>query len=151
MGLIKINGIQLYVAVQGAGFPIILIHGTGGDHQAHFSNIIEPLSKHFQTIALDCRGHGQSDKPLQFTMQDHAADILGIMAFPPLAQVSRPVPSLYLTPLFNRPKPPHLLPYTGNLKVSSKPCFTKAKLSLTFACRTHTAILRCANAGQAAF
>ncbi|MCR8560743.1 alpha/beta hydrolase [Mucilaginibacter sp. BJC16-A38] len=79
MGLIKINGIQLYVEVKGAGFPIILIHGVGGDHEAHLRNAIEPLSKNFKTIALDCRGHGQSDKPVQFTLQDHVNDVLGIM------------------------------------------------------------------------
>ncbi|BAU52627.1 alpha/beta fold hydrolase [Mucilaginibacter gotjawali] len=79
MGLIKINGIQLFVAVKGAGFPIILVHGVGGDHLAHLKNLIKPLSKSFKTIALDCRGHGQSDKPSQFTIEDHANDILGIM------------------------------------------------------------------------
>ena len=63
MGLININGIQLYVEVKGTGFPIILIHGVGGDHQAHLRNVIEPLSKNFKTVALDCRGHGKSDKP----------------------------------------------------------------------------------------
>ncbi|ASU35883.1 non-heme bromoperoxidase BpoC, putative [Mucilaginibacter xinganensis] len=41
--------------------------------------MIEPLSKNFKTIALDCRGHGQSDKPSQFTITDHANDILAIM------------------------------------------------------------------------
>ena len=81
MGLININGIQLYVEVKGTGFPIILIHGVGGDHQAHLRNVIEPLSKNFKTVALDCRGHGKSDKPLEFTMEDHAQDIIGIMDY----------------------------------------------------------------------
>lgn len=79
MGFIKINGIKLYVEVKGNGFPVILIHGVGGDHQAHLSNVIEPLSKNFKTVALDCRGHGQSDKPSAFTIEDHVNDILGIM------------------------------------------------------------------------
>jgi 3-oxoadipate enol-lactonase len=79
MGTIKINGIKLFVDVQGAGYPLILIHGVGGDHKAHFRKIIGPLSKNFKTIALDCRGHGQSDKPRQFTMEDHVDDILGVM------------------------------------------------------------------------
>jgi 3-oxoadipate enol-lactonase len=79
MGLIKINGPQLYVEVKGNGFPVILIHGVGGDHEAHLRNVIEPLSKNFKTVALDCRGHGKSDKPLEFTMEDHVNDILGIM------------------------------------------------------------------------
>jgi 3-oxoadipate enol-lactonase len=34
MGLVKINGIRLYVKVTGIGFPVILIHGVGGDHKA---------------------------------------------------------------------------------------------------------------------
>ncbi|EHQ24906.1 alpha/beta fold hydrolase [Mucilaginibacter paludis] len=79
MALIKINDIELYVEVKGSGFPVILIHGVGGDHEAHLRNVIEPLSKNFKTVALDCRGHGQSDKPLEFTIDDHANDILGIM------------------------------------------------------------------------
>lgn len=87
MALIKINGIRLYVEVKGAGFPIILIHGAGGDHRAHLGTVIEALSKNFKTIALDCRGHGQSDKPVQFTMEDHVNDILGIMDYFSLAKV----------------------------------------------------------------
>lgn len=79
MGLIKINGVQLYVEVKGNGFPVVLIHGVGGDHDAHLRNVIEPLSKKFQTVALDCRGHGRSDKPSEFTMKDHVNDIIGIM------------------------------------------------------------------------
>ena len=81
MGLLKINGIKLYVEVKGAGFPVILIHGVGGDHEAHLGSLIEPLSKNFKTVALDCRGHGKSDKPLEFTMEDHAQDIIGIMDY----------------------------------------------------------------------
>lgn len=79
MGLIKINGIQLYVEVKGTGIPVILIHGVGGDNQAHLRNVIEPLSNKFKTVALDCRGHGKSDKPLAYTMEDHVQDIIGIM------------------------------------------------------------------------
>lgn len=79
MGLVKINGIRLYVKVTGIGFPVILIHGVGGDHKAYKKNVIEQLSKSFKVIALDCRGHGRSDKPFAFTIEDHANDILGIM------------------------------------------------------------------------
>lgn len=79
MSFIKINGIQLFVDIQGEGYPIILIHGVGGDHQVNLGPTIPHLSKRFKTIALDCRGHGQSDKPLNYTIDDHVNDILGIM------------------------------------------------------------------------
>ena len=78
MGLIKVNGINLEVNVQGEGDPLILVHGVGGDH-TQLKIIMEPLSKRFKTIALDCRGHGKSDKPDNYTLQDHVDDILGIM------------------------------------------------------------------------
>lgn len=78
MGLTKINGINLNVTVLGNGQPLILLHGIGGDH-TQMEIIAKPLSKHFKTIALDCRGHGKSDKPPSYTLQDHINDILGIM------------------------------------------------------------------------
>lgn len=80
MELIKVNGINLNVNIQGDGPPLILIHGIGGDH-TQMDVITKPLSKHFKTIALDCRGHGKSDKPDHYALQDHVNDILGIMDY----------------------------------------------------------------------
>jgi 3-oxoadipate enol-lactonase len=78
MALLKINGIHLNVNEAGQGQPLLLIHGIGGD-SSQMEMIAEPLSKHFRVITLDCRGHGQSDKPTQFTLADLIVDILGIM------------------------------------------------------------------------
>ena len=80
MGLIKINGINLNVNVKGEGHPLILIHGIGGD-LTQLENLINQFAKKYKTIALDCRGHGKSDKPDQYTLQDHVLDILGIMDY----------------------------------------------------------------------
>jgi pimeloyl-ACP methyl ester carboxylesterase len=43
----------------------VLIHGFSSTLDANWSNpgIIDKLSKDFRVIALDCRGHGKSDKP----------------------------------------------------------------------------------------
>ncbi|HEY5367611.1 MAG TPA: alpha/beta hydrolase [Hanamia sp.] len=68
------------MSVQGDGHPLILIHGIGGD-RTQMEVITKPLSKYFKTIALDCRGHGKSDKPDHYTLHDHANDILGIMDY----------------------------------------------------------------------
>ncbi|MBC9909006.1 alpha/beta fold hydrolase [Chitinophaga varians] len=78
MALTAINGINLNIAVKGEGHPIMLIHGVGGEHK-HLSALIDRLSSRFMTIALDCRGHGLSDKPAQYTLQDHVNDVIGIM------------------------------------------------------------------------
>ena len=37
------------------------------------------MAKEFKAIALDCRGHGESDKPDNYSLQDHVSDILGIL------------------------------------------------------------------------
>lgn len=78
MAIIKINGINLNVETQGQGYPLILIHGIGCDN-TQWKNEIDRLSKTFKTIALDCRGHGLSDKPNSYSLKDHVQDILSLM------------------------------------------------------------------------
>ncbi len=80
MGLVKINGVQLNVEIKGEGHPIILIHGVGGDLR-QLDLEIERLSCRFRVIALDCRGHGLSDKPINYTLNDHVSDIVGLMDY----------------------------------------------------------------------
>ena len=78
MGLIKMNGINLNVNIKGDGHPLVIIHGIGGDH-TQLENEISQFAKEYKTIALDCRGHGESDKPDNYSLQDHVSDILGIL------------------------------------------------------------------------
>ncbi|SFD31789.1 alpha/beta fold hydrolase [Clostridium uliginosum] len=78
MSLIEINGVNLNIEIQGHGEPLILIHGLGCD-STQWSNEIQRLSKNFKTVLLDCRGHGKSDKPDSYTLNDHIQDILSIM------------------------------------------------------------------------
>ena len=80
MALIKLKKINLNVEVKGDGRPLLLIHGIGGDH-TQMEIIAAPLSKYFMTIALDCRGHGKSDKPDHYSLEDHVNDILEIMDY----------------------------------------------------------------------
>ena len=80
MGLIKINGININVNIKGVGHPLVIIHGIGGDH-TQLENVMTHLAKEFKTIALDCRGHGESDKPDNYSLQDHVCDILGILDY----------------------------------------------------------------------
>jgi pimeloyl-ACP methyl ester carboxylesterase len=58
-------GVKIHYAVQGAGDPVILIHGLYASAQMNWGapGIIADLAPHYRVIALDCRGHGQSDKP----------------------------------------------------------------------------------------
>jgi len=69
------NGINTYYVEQGAGYPIILLHGGMGTANG-FQNLIPELAKKFQVIAPDCRGHGKSDNPSgEFSYKLMADDI----------------------------------------------------------------------------
>ena len=67
MALTKINGIDLNINTKGTGKPLLLIHVLGGN-QEQLDIIANPLSKHFKIITFDIRGHGQSEKPAEYTL-----------------------------------------------------------------------------------
>ena len=56
------NGIEIYYQVHGLGKPLVLISGLGYD-QWMWHKMIPGLAEHFQVIAFDNRGVGQTDKP----------------------------------------------------------------------------------------
>jgi pimeloyl-ACP methyl ester carboxylesterase len=59
------NGVRIHYIVVGEGEPVLLIHGFSVDIGRNWATpgIIKALSRDYQVIALDNRGHGQSDKP----------------------------------------------------------------------------------------
>lgn len=65
----------LHYREEGAGDPLILLHGNGEDG-SYFEHQIERFSKRFRVIAVDTRGHGSSprgDEP--FTFAQFARDL----------------------------------------------------------------------------
>jgi pimeloyl-ACP methyl ester carboxylesterase len=75
----KVNGIELYYEIHGAGRPLVLIAGLGYPlWQWH--KMVPYLAMHFQVITFDNRGVGQSDKPAgPYTAQMLAADTAGLL------------------------------------------------------------------------
>ena len=59
------KGVKIHYTVEGKGEPVVLIHGLHSSAAMNWQlpGITAALAKEFQVIALDCRGHGQSDKP----------------------------------------------------------------------------------------
>ena len=58
------NGVKIHYVEAGAGDAVILLHGNGGSLQDWVrSGVLQALSKDFRAIAMDARGHGESDKP----------------------------------------------------------------------------------------
>lgn len=74
------DGVRLHYELHGPakGTPIVLVHGFASDYRLNWvgTRWQETLSASgFHVIGLDCRGHGESEKP-----HDPAAYALGIMA-----------------------------------------------------------------------
>jgi len=81
MPTVRINDIDLYYEVSGAGEPLILIRGLGSNAD-HWYCQTPAFSEHFRVIAFDNRGiarSGSSKAPL--TMALMAADVIGLMDF----------------------------------------------------------------------
>ncbi len=58
----RINGVELQYDLQGAGEPLVLIHGAQGD-RSMFSGTVPTFVNQFQVLTFDQRGSGESEKP----------------------------------------------------------------------------------------
>ena len=56
------DGVRLHYLEAGAGRPLVLVHGISQTAE-QFKFQIEALGDRYRVIALDLRGHGESDKP----------------------------------------------------------------------------------------
>jgi 3-oxoadipate enol-lactonase len=79
MARVKVGRYELNYVEAGDGYPLLLIHGLAGDHQAWTAQL-ESWSTRFRVIATDSRGAGQStqvDEPV--STRDLAEDMLALM------------------------------------------------------------------------
>lgn len=58
-------GVQIRYVERGQGEPVVLIHGFSRNVEINWiePGILDALADNYHVIALDCRGHGKSDKP----------------------------------------------------------------------------------------
>jgi 2-hydroxy-6-oxonona-2,4-dienedioate hydrolase len=74
-----VNGIRTRVLEAGSGYPLILLHGTGGHAETYLRNI-GPLSQHFRVLAVDMVGHGYTDRiDGDYTMDTFADHVAGLI------------------------------------------------------------------------
>jgi len=71
---------SLHVEEAGKGKPVVLLHGLGGSTFA-WRHIIPELARTHRVLALDLKGFGQSDKPLddRYSAEDQAALIAAFL------------------------------------------------------------------------
>ncbi len=70
-------GVKIRYQVTGQGEPVVLVHGFTAsiENQWGLPGILSKLSKDYQVIALDNRGHGKSDKP--HDPKQYGAEMIG--------------------------------------------------------------------------
>jgi pimeloyl-ACP methyl ester carboxylesterase len=63
MPLCKVEkDVRIYYETFGSGSPIVFVHGGGMSHE-FWEQQVYHFADEYQTVALDLRGHGESDKP----------------------------------------------------------------------------------------
>ena len=74
-----INGFEMYYEDQGQGPAVLFVHGFPLDHTL-WTQQIEALSDDYRVIAVDLRGHGQSEAtPGPYSMATLADDLHGLL------------------------------------------------------------------------
>jgi pimeloyl-ACP methyl ester carboxylesterase len=80
------NSVHIFYEEYGAGAPVVLIHGFGVDARLQWgeTGLIKFLAPHFRVIALDCRGHGRSERlyyPDAYAMRNMSGDVLNLLDY----------------------------------------------------------------------
>lgn len=77
---VKIQNVKIYYESYGSGTPMILIHGHG-ESTYIWRYIVDTLAKKFSVYALDLKGFGNSDKPLDgdYTIRSMSTLIIDFM------------------------------------------------------------------------
>ncbi len=65
MAFFDSDGVQIHYDENGAGEPVVLVHGFASNASNNWgiTGCYTSLAPRYRVIAMDCRGHGQSGKP----------------------------------------------------------------------------------------
>jgi pimeloyl-ACP methyl ester carboxylesterase len=75
MSFQRIDNVNLYYERSGRGSPLVLVHGSWGDHN-NWAAVTPRLSQSFQVVTFDRRGHSQSETgPNQGSFAEDADDL----------------------------------------------------------------------------
>ena len=74
------DGVSIAVWEEGAGPPMVLVHGSLGDHTAWTVPVAE-LRKHFTTFAVDRRGFGASEDGDSYAIDRDFQDVASVVDF----------------------------------------------------------------------
>jgi pimeloyl-ACP methyl ester carboxylesterase len=76
----KVNGINMYYEIHGAGKPLVLIHGGGSTIYTTFGKILPALAKTHRIVAVELQAHGHtSDRNVPESFQQDADDVAELL------------------------------------------------------------------------
>ena len=73
--LIEVNGVCLHYAAEGAGRPVVLVHGNGESHDLFDTETAQLVSAGYRVYAPDSRGHGANERLSEYHYADMAEDM----------------------------------------------------------------------------
>lgn len=76
---VRVNGLVLHCEIDGAGAPIVLLHGNGESGEI-FDCATDDLSRDYTVVRPDTRGHGKSESVTEFHYDDMAEDLRELIA-----------------------------------------------------------------------
>jgi len=77
-GAASVDDLRIAYESAGTGAPaVMLIHG-GFENRTYFARQMTHLASSRRVIALDLRGHGESDVPAAVSWEDFAADVIAV-------------------------------------------------------------------------
>lgn len=72
---------ELYCRISGSGKPLLLLHGNGEDHSV-FQHQMTFFSQYYTVIAVDTRGHGQSNRgDTELTFEQFIRDVKAVLDY----------------------------------------------------------------------
>ncbi|GLZ06120.1 hypothetical protein Acsp03_35860 [Actinomadura sp. NBRC 104412] len=79
MGVATSDGHSIYYERHGSGPPILLVHGSGGNHAAWWQQVAA-LRDRYTVVTVDLRGFGNSDSSMpEFDGRDFPGDIVAVL------------------------------------------------------------------------
>lgn len=73
------DGARIAYTVRGNGPPLVLVHGITESHHA-WDPVVPALTERWQVVALDLRGHGESDRRDPYDPVTLASDVHAVVA-----------------------------------------------------------------------
>lgn len=74
----RVNGVELFHEIQGEGEPLVLVHGSWGDH-FNWRLVAPGLAGSFRVLTYDRRGHSQSERPGEGLRKDDEDDLAALI------------------------------------------------------------------------